>query len=420
MDLQEPQRFLIGEDADVLEHFYFEFETVVFQTENLALTLETEPDNLTLVDDLIHNIRKLNSLALNTNVIPLIEPFTVLEKFITQVRTSYRPEISYPLMLVLDRVLLAAKEAVDQYSISMQLITDIQRAIQPLAHVNSPDDVERTIQQVIGLLLGDYVEKELTPDTDQVELFDGIDLFDEGDDTATQNKVQENKQNEITTVEEAGVGSNEFPSEQQAKFSDIDVLQLEMKILSTPSAFQKLSELIDSRQKYWVGRSYFMLSLGLKMNAMVGNIVDPQDLADAIYLHDFPMVSSSDEILYGTNLTDEEFNKIKRHPIMAHELAKSFGASEDCQNMVHQHHERPDGKGYPQQLSGDEICHGAKIIAICDAYYSMTNPKAHRATKRSALRTVAEINACSGSQFDSAWVKVFNLVVKRHKMLENI
>ena len=355
-------------------------------------------------------MQKLNSLCCNTNVVPLIEPFTVLEGFITFVKNDFRVEISYPLMLILDRMLLAAREVVDQYSISMHLIRDMQRAIQPLARMRSVTEIDDTIQRVVNLLLGEYAGEDIVAESDQVEMFDNIDLFDDAPETPTLAKDQEKPDKETRAPDEAAA----------ATAAEIDVVQLEMRILSTPSVFQKLSGLIDTRHKCWVGRSYFMLSLGLKMNAMMGNVVDPQELADAIYLHDFPMVALSDEILYGVDLSEQDFDKIKQHPGEARELAQALGASEACQDMVHQHHERPDGKGYPQQLTGDQICHGAKIIAICDAYFSMTNVKAHRTTKRSALRTVAEINACSGTQFDSAWVKVFNLVVKRHKMLENI
>lgn len=414
METQANQRFLIGEDADILEHFYFEFETVVFQTENIALSLEENPHQPKLVEDLLHNIRKLNSLCLNTNIVPLIEPFTVLENFIAYVKHDFRHEISYPLMLILDRALLAAKEAVDQYSISINLITDIQRAIQPLAHIDQTKDVDVVIKRVVKLLLGEYIEEEQS-EPEEVELFDNVDLF--GDELDTEQVIEAQP-----AVEQAPAKriESETSNSQFHQSNEFDVVQLEMQILSTPSVFQKLSELIDTRQKYWVGRSYFMLSLGIKMNAMMNNVVNPQDLANAIYLHDFPMVSLSDDILYGKDLSEKDFQKIKQHPALARDIARLMGASEACQEMVFQHHERPDGKGYPNQLSGDQICHGAKIIAICDAYFSMTNPKAHRATKRSALRTVAEINACSGSQFDSTWVKVFNLVVKRHKMLDNI
>lgn len=410
MSSDKEQRFLIGEDADVLERFYYEFETVVFQAENLALTLEQQSENVSLVDELILNLRKLNSLALNTNVVPLIEPFNVLDSFISAVRDRFQPEISYPLMLLLDRALLAAKEAVDQYSISMQLITDIQRSIQPLARFNAGDDIGPIIEQVVNLLLGDYIENPDANTSEEIELFDNIDLFDDDGGAEAASVVKT----------ESAPAPQEKQDDKRAALEEIDVVQLEMQILSTPSIYQKLATLIDTRQKYWVGRSYFMLSLGLKMNAMVGNVVDPLDLANALYLHDFPMVSLSDDILYGVDLSDADFDKIKQHPLQAYEMAQVLGASEECQKMVYQHHERPDGNGYPNQLKSSEICHGAKIIAICDAYFSMTNIKAHRATKRSALRTVAEINACAGTQFDSAWVKVFNLVVKRHKMLENI
>jgi HD-GYP domain-containing protein (c-di-GMP phosphodiesterase class II) len=83
--------------------------------------------------------------------------------------------------------------------------------------------------------------------------------------------------------------------------------------------------------------------------------------------------------------------------------------------MVQQHHEMPDGAGYPNGVNGDKICAGAKIIAIVDAFEAVTLKHSTRGHKISVLRAIAEVNACD-KQFAPEWISPFNTVVRR--MLE--
>lgn len=85
---------------------------------------------------------------------------------------------------------------------------------------------------------------------------------------------------------------------------------------------------------------------------------------------------------------------------------------EEAALMIYHHHERPDGQGYPQQLGRTKICPGAKLIAIADSFFSITNTRADRTHKRSILRAVSEINAYSGTQFDEETVDAFNQMIK--------
>lgn len=80
--------------------------------------------------------------------------------------------------------------------------------------------------------------------------------------------------------------------------------------------------------------------------------------------------------------------------------------------MVLQHQEMHDGGGYPSRLKGDEICDGAKILAIVDAFESVMLKHSHRGRNRSVLRAIAEINACD-NQFAPEWIAPFNTVIRR-------
>lgn len=80
--------------------------------------------------------------------------------------------------------------------------------------------------------------------------------------------------------------------------------------------------------------------------------------------------------------------------------------------MIAQHHETHDGTGYPAGLKGDEICDGAKILAIVDAFEAVILKHINRGKNRSVLRAIAEINACD-KQFSPEWIEPFNRVIRR-------
>ena len=410
----DDQKFLISEDPEVLERFHDEFEAIISKAETLGLMLETHPDDIAAIDQLINLLKQLYSSAVNSNIAPLIEPLTILEDFLRRFKNSYQTEFTYPLTLLFDRFILVAQEVAEQYAISYTLINDIQRSIQPLARAKTEDQVSEAIRQVINNLLGGYTEVDES--SDDVELFDEIELFDDVELFDTDVKADSTYEEPIDTTVVVPQENKAFSSESK----EIDAMKIEMNILIQASIFQKFGEIIDTRHKLWVGRSFFLMSMAIKMNAEARNVVDPQQLANAIYLHDFPMVKLEDGLLYNKDLSDEDFKKIQKHPEIAYEMASLMGDHEECALMVYQHHERPDGKGYPNQLTQNEICHGAKIIAICDAYYSMTNLKTYKTNMRTPMRAVAEINACSGTQFDPLWVKVFNRIVRRYKFIENV
>jgi HD-GYP domain-containing protein (c-di-GMP phosphodiesterase class II) len=80
--------------------------------------------------------------------------------------------------------------------------------------------------------------------------------------------------------------------------------------------------------------------------------------------------------------------------------------------MVAQHHEMPDGQGYPLGGKVNRICDGAKILAIVDAFEAVMLKHINRGRNRSVLRAIAEINACD-TQFSPEWIAPFNQVIRR-------
>ena len=130
-------------------------------------------------------------------------------------------------------------------------------------------------------------------------------------------------------------------------------------------------------------------------------------------MHDIGMAFLPHELINKqAKLNSMEQKRLKKHVGWGYNMLSRMSSWQDAATMVLQHHEFEDGSGYPNEISGDDLCDGAKIIAILDAFYAMTNLRSDRNHRRSVLRAVSEINACTGAQFSSYWVELFNQLIK--------
>jgi HD-GYP domain-containing protein (c-di-GMP phosphodiesterase class II) len=103
---------------------------------------------------------------------------------------------------------------------------------------------------------------------------------------------------------------------------------------------------------------------------------------------------------------------LHEHPGYAAGLLSRMEGWEAAAEMVAQHHEMPDGRGYPEGIAARAICDGAKILAIVDAFEAVMLKHASRGRNRSVLRAIAEINACD-NQFAPDWIGPFNQIIQR-------
>jgi len=123
--------------------------------------------------------------------------------------------------------------------------------------------------------------------------------------------------------------------------------------------------------------------------------------------HDLGKIAISDAILHKPDrLSDSEWAEIRAHPIIGASLLAQMPELDHIRPLILAHHERFDGRGYPNGLKQDAIPRAAQIIAVADAYEAMTTPRPYRraVTPEAA---VAELRACSGTQFDPAIVEAF-------------
>lgn len=136
---------------------------------------------------------------------------------------------------------------------------------------------------------------------------------------------------------------------------------------------------------------------------------DVDDIRRAARLHDLGKVVVSDSILTSTEpLTDDEVGLIRAHPTIG-ALILSGGTSplvRMAERIARSHHERWDGKGYPDGLMGESIPIEARIVAVSDAFDAMTNNRAYRLAL-SEDEAISEIRAGAGTQFDPNVVTAF-------------
>jgi putative two-component system response regulator len=138
--------------------------------------------------------------------------------------------------------------------------------------------------------------------------------------------------------------------------------------------------------------------------------IEGPDLRAVTYgalLHDVGKIGIAESILTKPGpLTDAEWAEMRRHPEIGEQICAPLASSRLFIPIVRGHHERWDGHGYPDGLSGDGIPLGARIVGLVDAFDAMVNDRPYR-TSRTAAEAIAELRACEARQFDPELVPVF-------------
>lgn len=130
--------------------------------------------------------------------------------------------------------------------------------------------------------------------------------------------------------------------------------------------------------------------------------------------HDIGKVGIPDNILFKPGrLTPEEYEIMKRHCEIGHRIALASPELAPIADWILKHQEWWNGQGYPLGLAGEEIPLACRILSIVDAYDAMTNDRPYRSAM-SREEAIAELERCSGRQFDARLVKVFVEIVKAH------
>ncbi|MDQ7823584.1 MAG: HD domain-containing protein, partial [Candidatus Eremiobacteraeota bacterium] len=139
------------------------------------------------------------------------------------------------------------------------------------------------------------------------------------------------------------------------------------------------------------------------------------DLQNCSFLHDIGKVKIPDSILYKPGkLTDEEYEILKQHPVIGEAILKPIPSLQHVLPVVRHHHERYDGKGYPDKKTGEDTPLAARIVGITDAYDAMVSDRPYR-KGMPVEDALAELKRCAGSHFDPRLVEAFVRIIEREK-----
>ena len=142
---------------------------------------------------------------------------------------------------------------------------------------------------------------------------------------------------------------------------------------------------------------------------------DQQLVHTAGLLHDVGKHILDDAILKGdTKLDDQQWELVKRHPEEGARIVRLLEGQEAVAEIIHAHHERIDGRGYPRGLAGEEIPRLSRMISIADTYDVMTARDSYRDPVSSA-EAIAELRRVSGAQLDGELVEIFVREVLGHE-----
>jgi len=177
-----------------------------------------------------------------------------------------------------------------------------------------------------------------------------------------------------------------------------------------------LAAAIDAKDPYTKGHSERVSEMSVIL-AQELNLSD-NDIENIEYtalLHDIGKIGIDDSILgKKSSLTDQEFDKIKEHTIMGANIIQPVDFLKNSYRAIYHHHEKYNGKGYPDGIKSEDIPILARIIAVADAYDAMSSDRPYR-KKLSKDKILKELKDQSGKQFDPGIVKAFISVLDRER-----
>jgi putative nucleotidyltransferase with HDIG domain len=165
-------------------------------------------------------------------------------------------------------------------------------------------------------------------------------------------------------------------------------------------AIRALATALDARDPYTAGHServsVVSVAIGRALNLSDDDI---EVIRLGALLHDIGKIGVPDEVLRKPGpLTPAEFEAIRLHPVLGARILRSVPFLARHIAIVELHHERPDGRGYPKGLRGDDIPLAARIVHVADAYDAITSARAYRGA-RPAADALRELWRCAGTEF---------------------
>lgn len=175
---------------------------------------------------------------------------------------------------------------------------------------------------------------------------------------------------------------------------------------------------LDAKDPYTAGHSERVSDMAIAVCELL-NLTEEQtqQIHIAAHLHDIGKIGVPDIVLLKEGrLTDDEWEKMKKHPEIGSEILSKSQQLSELKDIVLHHHERYDGKGYPSGLKAEEIPLGARVIAICDSIDAITSNRCYRKAHDFDF-CYEEIKKNLGVMYDP---EIGQLVLDNWKMIEHI
>jgi len=166
------------------------------------------------------------------------------------------------------------------------------------------------------------------------------------------------------------------------------------------SSIAALTAALEADEEYTHGHSYRVSKYAVKIGRAMR--LPPRELELLEYgglLHDIGKIAITNDIVCKPGrLTEDEFSELQKHPVIGADIVQQIKFLKDAAEVVRHHHERPDGKGYPDGLKDGQISVGSQILNVCDAFDAMTSDRPYRQAF-TIERAIEELVRFRGTQF---------------------
>ncbi len=167
-----------------------------------------------------------------------------------------------------------------------------------------------------------------------------------------------------------------------------------------------LAKSVDAKDRFTSDHSERVAAYAAEIARRMGKSSRKQEMIYRMgLLHDIGKIGVSEETLNQPELTGGDFSQIKRHTLIGSDILRTITEMPELAQGARSHHERYDGTGYPDGLKGADIPEAARILCVADCYDAMTSTRAY-SPRRTQAEARAEIEKCSGTQFDPEIAKV--------------
>jgi len=356
-------------DSDILHDLMEEINELYEASEQTLIELELTPEDNELQRALfrsVHTIKGDLGLVGFTPMIKVLQHMEDLLDLLRKGQISYTSNMSDLVLIGMDRVKTFVQDCMGKKQAEYDQEAN-DRVVSVIAKITdkNPDQHEALLAQAVVFLdpsRGDLLESQAS-------------------------------ESPVAAVSRTGIPKN-LSAEQQ-----VDLL-----------FFRELMKSIEKRSGYKDGRGDRIAKLAFFINDLAGKPIPEAQLAVACFVHDFGMAFLPVNLVQNqAGLSEIESNLLRSHVYKSARLLENLSLWDGARKIVMEHHEYIDGSGYPLGLSNDQICDGAKLLAVIDKFEGMTHSSSANGEPAVSMKeAVIKINQEYKGRLSGKWLRLFN------------